>query len=117
VHFLLLGEHGHNTYFSGGQGHDSFSLQKDGTQLHSYTWQNCNLCRIPYCSTVDMFAPCEYPEILGDEGKKETYMGRTSGMGVGGGRERGDSEQTLNILTEQSSTQGRQVQESQILYI
>jgi hypothetical protein len=35
------------------------------------------------------------------------------GVGVGGGGER-DSEQTLNILTEQSSTQGRQVQESQI---
>jgi hypothetical protein len=46
--------------------------------------------------------------------KKETYMGRTSGMGVGGGRGERDSEQTLNILTEQSSTQGRQVQESQI---
>jgi hypothetical protein len=48
--------------------------------------------------------------------KKETYMGRTSGMGVGVGGEGGerDSEQTLNILTEQSSTQGRQVQESQI---
>jgi hypothetical protein len=58
-----------------------------------------------------MFAPCDYPEILGDGGKKETHMRRTSGMWVGGER---DSEQTLNILTEQSSTQGRQVQESQI---
>ncbi len=34
-------------------------------------------------------------------------------VGVEGEGER-DSEQTLNILTEQSSTQGRQVQESQI---
>jgi hypothetical protein len=44
--------------------------------------------------------------------KKHTWEGH-QGWGGGGGRER-DSEQTLNILTEQSSTQGRQVQESQI---
>jgi hypothetical protein len=45
--------------------------------------------------------------------KKHTWEGH-QGWGWGWrGRER-DSEQTLNILTEQSSTQGRQVQESQI---